>query len=348
MPNATTPANFASDNHAGVHPAVMAAIAEANIGDAPAYGADRWTRRMNDLFRHEFGAESTAYVMFNGTGANVVGLSLMLRPYEAVLCPATAHINTHECGAAERFLGVKLIPIPTEDGKLTADDILPRLSVLGFTQAAQPHVVSISQVAETGTCYTPAEIAALADAVHSRGLLLHMDGARLANAAAHLGCSLREITTDSGVDVLTFGATKNGALGAEALVVLNPSLDGSALFLRKQGMQLASKMRFVAAQWVALLTEGLWHANAAHANAMARRIVEGVAGLPEVSLHYPVESNAVFPRLPGHAIAELQRRHRFHVWDEANGVVRWVTSFETTKEEVDALIADTREVLSLG
>ncbi|MFF5247128.1 threonine aldolase family protein [Streptosporangium sp. NPDC000095] len=336
------PKSFASDNHAGVHPAVLTAILKANTGDALPYGGDVWTTAMEDAFRAEFGARATAYPMFNGTGANVVGLGLVLRAYDAVLCPTTAHINTNECGAAERMLGAKLVTLPTDDGKLSVNDIRGQLSVLGNEHHSQPRVVSISQVTECGTCYTVDEIAELAEFVHEHDLFLHMDGARLANAAAELGCSLRSLTTDAGVDLLSFGGTKNGAMGAEALVVLRPELDPAALFLRKQGMQLASKMRFVSAQLTALLTGELWRENAAHANAMAHRLANGIAGLPEVSLRYPVQSNAVFPVLPEKAIAELQQRYLFHVWDAAENVVRWVTAFDTAPEHVDTFVADIR------
>ncbi|WP_433248126.1 threonine aldolase family protein [Streptosporangium sp. CA-135522] len=339
------PKSFASDNHTGVHPAVLAAIVEANTADAPAYGDDVWTRAMEDAFRAEFGDQATAYSMFNGTGANVVGLGLVLRSYDAVLCPASAHINTNECGAAERLLGAKLIPIPTENGKLTVSDIRGQLFALGNTQRSQPRVVSISQVTECGTRYTADEVAELAEFAHAHGLFLHMDGARLANAAAELGSSMRAFTTDAGVDLLSFGGTKNGAMGAEALVILNPELDAPALFLRKQGMQLASKMRFVSAQLTALLTDGLWHENAAHANAMAKRLADGVTDLPGVSLRYPVQSNAVFPRLPEKAITELQQRYLFHVWDAEENVVRWVTSFDTTLEHIDAFVSDIRLIV---
>ncbi|MFJ2028100.1 threonine aldolase family protein [Streptosporangium sp. NPDC087985] len=336
------PKSFASDNHAGVHPAVLAAIVEANTGDAPAYGGDAWTHTMENAFRAEFGAQATVYPMFNGTGANVVGLGLALRAYDAVLCPATAHINGSECGAAERVLGTKLIPLPTDDGKLTVGEIQGQLSALGNVQHSQPRVISISQVTECGTCYTADEISELAEFAHARGLFLHMDGARLANAAAELGCSMRALTTDAGVDLFSFGGTKNGAMGAEALVILNPELDAPALFLRKQGMQLASKMRYVSAQLTALLTGGLWRENAAHANAMAHRLADGVAGLPGVSLRYPVQSNAVFPVLPEKVIAELQQRYLFHIWDADENVARWVTSFDTTVEHVDTFVSDIR------
>lgn len=330
--------SFGSDNHAGVHPRVMAAIVAANEGDAVAYGADPWTREMEAAFRAEFGQQATAYAMFNGTGANVVGLGLMLRSYEGVVCPASAHINGHEAGAAERVLGTKLLTVETEDGKLRPDDVRGQLAALGNEHHTQPKVVSISEVTECGTLYTADEVAALAEVAHDNGLYLHMDGARLANAAAEAGCPLRALTTDAGVDMLSFGATKNGALGAEALVVLRPELDPSALFLRKQGMQLASKMRFVAVQLTALLTDGLWRQNAGHANAMAHRLADGIAD--RFQFRYPVESNAVFPILTEKELAELGQRHLFSVWDQPTGVIRLVTSFDTSPDDVDSLIAD--------
>ncbi|GIH23207.1 threonine aldolase [Acrocarpospora phusangensis] len=330
--------SFGSDNHAGVHPDVMAAIAAANVGDAVAYGADPWTRDMEAAFRTAFGEHTTAYAMFNGTGANVVGLGLMLRSFDGVICPDSAHINGHEAGAAERVLGTKLLPVRTEDGKLRPADVLGQLEALGNEHHSQPKVVSISQVTECGTLYTADEVAALAEVAHAHGLYLHMDGARLANAAAEADCSLRALTTDAGVDVLSFGGTKNGALGAEALVILRPELDASALFLRKQGMQLASKTRFVSVQLTALLTDDLWRRNAAHANTMAHRLADGLAG--RFPFRYPVESNAVFPILSEKAIVELGHRHLFSIWDRPTGVIRLVTSFDTTPEDVDTLIAD--------
>ncbi|GAA0422971.1 threonine aldolase [Acrocarpospora corrugata] len=334
--------SFGSDNHAGVHPDVMAAIAAANVGDAVAYGTDQWTREMETAFRTEFGEQASAYAMFNGTGANVVGLGLMLRSFDGVICPASAHINGHEAGAAERVLGTKLLTVETEDGKLRPADVLGQLDALGNEHHSQPKVVSISQVTECGTLYTADEVAALAAVAHTHGLYLHMDGARLANAAAEADCSLRALTTDAGVDVLSFGGTKNGALGAEALVILRPELDASALFLRKQGMQLASKMRFVAAQLTALLTDNLWHRNAGHANAMSHRLADAIT--PHFQLHYPVQSNAVFPILTEKEVLELGHHHLFSVWDRPTGVIRLVTSFDTTPDDVDALVTTLRSL----
>ncbi|MFC4530867.1 threonine aldolase family protein [Sphaerisporangium dianthi] len=338
--------SFASDNHAGAHPAVIEAVTAANTGDAPAYGDDAWTGALAEQVRAEFGDHATSLVVLNGTGANMLSLSMMLgRRYEAIICPETAHIATHETGASERVLGVKLVTVPTRDGKLTPADITARLGGRGNISEVQPRVVSISQVTELGTCYTADEVAAIARTAHDNGLLLHMDGARLANAAAHLGCSLRELTTEAGVDVLSFGASKNGAAVGEAVIVLRPDLAEAGPYLRRQTLQLASKMRFVSAQVSVLLTGELWRRNAEHANAMARRLAESVADVPGLSITWPVESNAVFASLPAEVIPELQARYLFHVWDASLGIVRWMTAFDTSPEDVDTFAADIRQAL---
>ncbi|SDH73260.1 L-threonine aldolase [Sinosporangium album] len=341
----TPPTDFASDNHAGVHPDVMAAIAAANVGSAPAYGGDPWTEAFQERVRAEFGEDAEGFPVFNGAGANMVGLAPALGRYDAIICAGTAHIATHEAGAPERLLGVKLITVSTSDGKLTPVDITSRLGGLGNHHESQPRVVSISQSSELGTCYTPDEVAALAAASHAHGLLLHMDGARIANAAAYLGTSLRSFTTDAGVDILSFGGTKNGALAAEAVIVLSPALTPTIPFLRRQSLQLASKMRFISAQLTALLTDKLWHANADHANAMATRLADGIADLPGVSITYPVQSNAVFAALPQAAVPVLRERFVFHTWDASARVVRLVTAFNTAPDDVDAFIAATREAV---
>jgi threonine aldolase len=338
--------DFASDNHAGAHPTVLAAVAAANTGTAHAYGADPWTRDFEVLVKERFGDEAAGFAVLSGTGANVLSLSLMLADrYAAVICPDSAHIATNEAGATDRLTGTKLILAPTSDGKLTPDDITARIPSPGSFHSAQPRVVSISQVTEVGTCYTPAEVAALAERAHGHGLLLHMDGARIANAAAHLGCSLREFTTDAGVDVLSFGGTKNGALFAEAVVVLTPGLAEKMPFLRCQTLQQASKMRFISAQLSALFTDDLWRRNAAHANVMADRLAEGVRGLPGLTIRWPVQSNAVFAALPQTAIETLRARYTFHTWHEPTGTVRWMTSFATTPESIDAFVSDIKATL---
>jgi threonine aldolase len=328
--------SFGSDNHAGAHPAVLRAIIDANPGDAVAYGADEWTERVTAELRETFGADD-AFLVLNGSGANVLGLSMLLRRHEAVICAESAHINTDECGAPERLLGTKLLPVPAADGKLAPELIAARLSGRGDDHLAQPGVVAITQSTELGTCYTLAELRKIADFCHASDLLVYLDGARLANAAASLDCSLAEIAACA--DVLSFGGTKNGAVGAEALVVMRPGLAGDVPYLRKQQTQLASKMRFVAAQFGALLHDDLWRASAAHANAMARRLAAGAGATPGVEIVYPVQANAVFARLDPKHIATLQQDWFFHVWDEQDSVVRWMAAFDTTEADVDAFVA---------
>ena len=331
---------FASDNYAGGHPAVLAAIAEANAGHAVAYGGDPWTARAEQLLRAHFGEQAVSYLVFNGSAANVLSLRALCRPWESVICAAQAHINVDECGAAEQIAGVKLQDVPTPDAKLTPEHVGSLLVRHGDEHAVQPRVVSITQSTELGTRYSPDELRALADYVHERGLLLHVDGARLANAAAALNVPLRALTTDVGADVVSFGGTKNGLLLGEAVVFCEPALGASFKYLRKQTLQLASKGRFIAAQFVALLEDDLWRHNAAHANAMAARLAEALLEVPGVRLTQPVQANAIFAVLPRAATEQLQRDWPFYTWDEATGEVRLVCSWDTTGDEVDAFAAD--------
>lgn len=338
--------HFTSDNCAGAHPEVVRAIAEANVGHAPSYGADRWTSRAIELFRAELGSEAEVYPVFGGTGANVVALSALLRPWEAVICPQGAHINVDECGAPERFIGAKLMGVPTADGKLRPTDVERAMHGLGDEHRAQPRVVSIAQATELGTVYTPGELRAIAAAAHAHGLLVHMDGARLANAAVSLGVPLRALTTDAGIDALSFGGTKNGLLGGEAVVFLGQRAVPEARYLRKQATQLASKMRFLSAQFIALLEDGLWHRSATRANDMARRLADGLGGHPRIRISQPVESNAVFAIVPPEYIPPLRDRFGLLVWNEPTSEVRWMCSWDTTQEDVDGLLAAIREVVS--
>ena len=329
--------SFGSDNHAGTHPAVMRAIIDANTGDAVAYGADGWTERATAELRRLSGADGEVYLVFNGSGANLLGLGLLLGRHEAVICAESAHINTDECGAAERILGTKLLAVPAPGGKLTPELIASRLGGRGDEHFSQPGVVAITQATELGTCYTVAELRKIHDFCAANGLRVFIDGARLANAAAHLGCTLAELAEHA--DVLSFGGTKNGAMGVEAVIVMRAADAVNAPYLRKQQLQLSSKMRFLAAQFIALLEDDLWLKNARHANAMAARLAAGLAGMPGVQVVHPVESDAVFATLdPGH-IAELQREWIFHVWDEATSVVRWMTAFDTQESDVDAFLS---------
>jgi threonine aldolase len=334
---------FGSDNHSGVHPEVLAAIAEANSGHAHAYGDDPWTERAITAIRSHVGADAEVALVWNGTGANVVGLSAVCKPWESVICASSAHINVDECAAPEHIANVKLVPIDTPDGKLTPELVEPQLVGFGFEHHAQPRVISVSQVSELGTLYSPAELRALADLAHSRGMMLHVDGARLANAAVGLGVSLASITAEAGVDVLSFGGTKNGMLAGEAVVLFGDAMTDDLAYVRKQSAQLASKMRFVAAQFVAMYETDLWQRCAAHANAMASRLAEGAAARG-ITIAHEVHANEVFALLPDESIAELAARSHFYTWRPGaapgQSLVRWVTSWDTTEADVDALIGE--------
>jgi threonine aldolase len=339
VPVITAHKSFGSDNHAGAHQEVVAAIAAANAGDAGSYGADEWTSAAAGELCAAFGAAG-AFFVFNGTAANVLGVSLLLRQFDAVICAESSHLNVDECGATERILGNKLLAVPTPDGKLTPDLVAARLTGRGDEHRAQPRVVELAQVTELGTCYSLDELRQLAEFCRAEGLCLFMDGARLANAAAHLGCELADLAAHA--DVLSFGGTKNGAVAAEAVLVMRHELLADVPFLRKQQMQLGSKMRFTAAQFSALLEDKLWLRSAQHANAMAGRLAAGIASAPGVTVRYPVQSNAVFASLSRDRIDALQRDWTFYMWDEAENVVRWMTAFNTTEEDVDAFVAAIR------
>lgn len=336
---------FASDNYSGVHPEVLAAIAAANGGHQISYGEDAYTARLQEVAVDHFGEGVTAWPVFNGTGANVVGLMSMLPRWGAVLCARTAHIHADEGGAPEKSGGIKLLVIPTPDGKLTPELMDTEAWGWGDEHRAQPLVVYLTQSTELGTVYTPDEVRAITDHAHSVGMTVYMDGARLSNAAASLGVPLRAFTTDAGVDVLSYGGTKNGALAAEMIVVLNPDAADGLIYLRKQKMQLASKMRFVSAQLLALLEGDLHLRNARHANAMAQRLRSGIeAGLADgrlagVAFTQTTQANAVFASLPPGVADRLRERFRFYDWDATLGEVRWVCSFDTTEADVDAFLA---------
>jgi len=343
---------FASDNYSGIHPDVLSAIAEANGGHQIAYGEDAYTERLQEVFRSHFGETAQAFPVFNGTGANVTGLQSMLPRWGAVIAASTAHINVDEGGAPEKIGGFKLLTVPTDDGKLTPELVDREAWGWGDEHRSQPLVVSITQSTELGTLYTAEEIRALADHAHERGMKLHVDGARISNAAAALGLPLRAFTTDAGVDVLSFGGTKNGAMLGEAIVVLNPEASDGLLFSRKFNMQLSSKMRFVSAQLIALLEGDLWLRNASHANAMARRLRGGIeAGIAEgsitgVGFTQQTQSNGVFATLPDGVADRLRESFRFYDWDAARREVRWMCGFDTQEEDVDAFVAELSRLTS--
>jgi threonine aldolase len=337
---------FASDNNAGAHPEVLAALATANGGHQISYGADVYTRRLTEVMREHFGAYAEVFPVFNGTGANVTALNSVTPRWGAVVTSSTAHINTDENGAPERVGGLKLLTVDTPDGKLTPELIDRQAWGWGDEHRAQPSVVSITQVTELGTLYTPGEIRAIAEHVHERKMTLHMDGARIANAAAALGVPMREFTTDAGVDILSFGGTKNGMLYGEAVVAVRPDAVDGLVFLRKLNMQLASKMRFVSAQLLALLEDDLYLRSARHANAMAARLRSGLESIPGLEFALPTEANAVFAVLPNDAADRIREKFRFYDWDRAAGVVRWMTSFDTTEADVDAMVNVVRQELT--
>jgi threonine aldolase len=326
--------SFASDNNAGIHPKVLQAIARANAGHAVGYGDDPYTEAAVAKFRQHFGADVEVFIVFNGTAANCLSLKALTESYHAVICSDVAHIHTDECGAPEKFTGCKLILIQSPDGKLTVESVSHAYHGIGDQHHVQPRVISITQATEMGTIYQAKEIRDLARFAHKREMFLHMDGARIANAAVSLGLSLRQATRDLGVDVLSFGGTKNGAMGAEAVIFFDKKLARDFQYLRKQGMQLASKMRFLSAQFVALLSDDLWKKNAQHANRMAALLKKEVSRIAGAKIVYPVEANGVFAQIPQRAIAKLQKRYFFYVWSEEVSVVRWMCSFDTTEEDV--------------
>lgn len=338
---AQNPRTFASDNNAGVHPQILSALLRANEGHAAAYGEDPYTASAIAAFRHLFGKAVEVFFVFGGTGANVLGLQAMTRSYQAILCAETAHMYMDECGAPEKITGSQLIPVPTVDGKITVSQMEAHLrrDSFGVQHHVQPRVVSITQSTELGTVYTPQEVRALADFAHRHELLLHMDGARIANAAASLGGDVRSFTVDAGVDVLSFGGTKNGLLFGEAVVFFNTALAKDFVFVRKQGMQLASKMRFLAVQFEALFAQNLWLQNASHANRMAQYLAQQLQGIQHLKITQPVQANAVFVCLSKEHIARIQTRYRFYVWNEKTSEVRWMTSFDTTTKDIDDFVA---------
>jgi threonine aldolase len=336
---------FGSDNHSGISPEIFKAIADANTDHALAYGDDEWCARTEALFRDCFGPQAKVYFVFNGTGANVLSIDAMCRSHEAVVCAETAHINVDECGAPQRVVGCRLLTVDTPDGKLTPELVKTRLHGFGFEHHSQPRAISITQSTELGTLYTLGEIRALADLAHSYNMFLHMDGARLANAAVSLNCSFKEMTTDLGVDCLSFGGTKNGLLMGESCVILNPTLDIDMKYRRKQMTQLCSKMRFMAAQFEAYLTTDLWRRNAEHSNAMAQLLYREVCALG-VKVMYPVQVNSVFVQLPADIWHALQKEYFFYDWDEASNVVRWMCSFDTTEDDIRNFVAALKRLLS--
>ncbi|HYK22243.1 MAG TPA: low specificity L-threonine aldolase [Pyrinomonadaceae bacterium] len=337
--------SFASDNNAGAHPEVIEAIRAANEGHVIAYGSDPFTASAIEIFQKHFGPDVAVFFVFGGTGANVLGLKAITRPHHAIICAESAHVNVDECGAPEKFTGCKLITVSTPDGKLRAEQIQPLLHGIGVEHHVQPRVISISQATEMGTVYTAKELKSLSEFAHDHDLLLHVDGARLANAAVSLNASLKELTTDVGVDVLSFGGTKNGMLYGEAVIFFNKNMAADFKYIRKQGMHLPSKMRFISAQFEALLSGDLWRRSAAHSNRMAQLLASELKQVPQIQLTQPVETNGVFAVIPREYVPELQKKYFFYVWDEEISEVRLMASFDTTEEDVRDFVDFVREVV---
>ncbi len=338
--------SLASDNFSGIHPEVLDAIQEANQGHAMAYGGDPWTRKAQEVFKSHFGSDSEAFIVYNGTAANVCSLKHVLAPWQAVICPESAHIQTDECGATHGVAGSSLLTVPSKQGKIEVEQLQTFLHYRGNQHHVQPAAASITQSTEFGTVYSLAQLRELASFLHKEGLLFHMDGARLYNAAAALNVSLKALTTDIGVDILSLGGTKNGLMGAEAIVFLKPGLSENFQYIRKQNMQLASKMRFLSAQFVALLEGDLWKRNAQHANQMAKLLEDTLRrDFPELRILYPVEANALFVQVPSRILHTLQEKHFFWIWDEKQSIARWMTTWDTRPEFIKTFCADLRELL---
>ena len=336
---------FASDNYAGIHPDILAAMSAINPGHQVAYGDDVYTQQLTSVIKKQFGEQAESFPVFNGTGANVLTLQAMCKPWESVVCATSAHINVDEGGAPEKVAGLKLMQVETPDGKLTSELVDKQAWGFGNEHRAQPKVVSITNSTEYGTVYSVAEIKALADHAHSLGMYLHLDGARISNAAAALGVPLRAFTTDAGVDAVSLGGTKNGAMGAEAIVILNPELAPAIKYVRKSGMQLASKMRFISIQLVAMFEGDLWLKNAQHSNAMAQELYKGIKDIPSVEVTQP-QANALFPILPANSIEPLQEVAKFYVWDHTINQVRWMCSWDTTQADVNTFVAAVKAELT--
>lgn len=337
---------FASDNYAGVHPAIMDALLEANRAHEASYGADSYTAAAIQKFREFFGDDIEVYFVYNGTGANVLGLQALTRSFHSILCAELAHINVDESTAPEKFLGCKLVSVPTSDGKMSALDIAARIQRLDDQHHPQAKVVSLSQSTEYGTVYSIEELKSIAAVAKKHGMYFHMDGSRISNAAVSLNADFAAFTRDVGVDVLSFGGTKNGMMFGEAVIIFNPEAGRYMKFYRKQSMQLHSKMRFISAQFLALLSNDLWKQNASHANRMARLLEQELSRISQVEITRPVHANGVFARFPETVVAPLQEEHYFYVWDDRTNEVRLMCSFDTTEAEIKNFTGKLRELLA--
>lgn len=337
--------SFASDNNSGVHPEIIESMIKANSGHVVAYGDDCYTEQAKDIIRHHFGQDIDVYFVFNGTGANVLSFQSIIRSFNSIICAETAHINVDECGAPERNSGCKLLSVPTKNGKLTIELIKQHLHGFGFEHHSQPKIITITQVTEVGTVYTFEEIKAITDFAHEKGLYVHMDGARLSNAVVSLGTDFETITRKAGIDVLSFGLTKNGAMNAEAVIFFDPELSKDCKYYRKQSMQLGSKMRFVSCQFTAMLKKDLWKKSASQANQMAQLLKDKVSKIPEITITQKVEANGIFAIIPEKIIEPLKEEYFYYMWDHTRNEVRWMTSFDTTEQDINLFVDIIRKLL---
>lgn len=335
---------FGSDNHSGIHPQIFASLATANVEHAPSYGTDPWTEAAIEEFRRHFGPEAQVFFVFNGTAANVTALRAMLRPYQAVFCSDVSHLNLDECGAPEFIAGCKLIPVPSINGKISVADLEKHFVRRGDQHFSQAQMLSLTQPTELGTVYSIEEMKTLIDWAHAKKLLVHIDGARLANAASYLKKTFQEITTDLGVDVVSFGGTKNGLMMGEAVVILNPSLAKDFKFIRKQSCQLPSKSRFIACQFQAYLQNNLWQKIAQHSHARALELYHAVKDLPQVQVRAVPQSNAVFATIPAPWVKKLREHYFFYVWDENTFECRWMTSWDTETSDIEGFATLLKEL----
>lgn len=341
----STMRSFASDNNSGVHPLVMEAVIKANEDHAIGYGDDPWTAVAVAKIKSIFGGEAAPFFVFNGTGGNSVALQAVTRPFNSILCAETAHINVDECGAPARMTGCAVVTIPTTDGKLTPELIKPRLHNFGVCHHSQPRAVYISQVSELGTVYTVEEVKAIADLLHAHNMYLHMDGARLANACAYLNCSMKQLTVDAGVDILSFGGTKNGMMMGEAVVSFRPEITENLQYYRKQSAQLASKLRYLSAQFIPYLENNLWLENAMKANISAAKLADVLRPYPQIQFTQKVETNQIFFTIPSEPLKRLQEKYFFYMWNEENNEARLVTSWDTTGEDIAQFEQDLKEIM---
>ena len=339
--------SFASDNNSGIDPIILESILRANTGHSVGYGDDKWTLHAELKFKEVFGPDIESLFVFNGTGANTVALQLLCRSFNSIICAETAHIYVDECGAPCKMTGAQIRPVKTENGKLTPELIKHYLHGLGDQHHSQPKVIYISQCTELGTVYTIEELKELTDFAHSNKMFIHVDGARIANAAAFLNVSLKEMTTDIGIDILSFGGTKNGMMIGESIVIFNPTLFNEAKFIRKQTSQLASKMRFISCQYIAYLENELWLNNASHANNMAKLLAQKLSKIQEIRFTQSVESNALFLQMPRQWIDELLKSYFFYFWNEDQNEIRFVTSFDTSEEDIDSLVKELKRIISI-